>query len=99
MANLREVALGIVQVLGGSSTPEPLPITFRGQSIDEAAELLRYIAEEADDAHVPLLRVTMDPVLFSAIIATIDGPSPSVLDGLTLEPDEKLVAGFELHRR
>ena len=46
MAGLQEIARGIASVLQGSPAPEPLPVTFVGQSIEQAAELLRRIVGE-----------------------------------------------------
>ena len=63
MAGLQEIALGIASVLQGSPAPEPLPVTFVGQSIEEAAELLRRIVGECRDAGVPLHHVQLDPEL------------------------------------
>ena len=60
MAGLQEIALGIASVLQGSSAPEPLPVTFVGQSIEEAAELLRRIVGECRDAGVPLHHIELD---------------------------------------
>ena len=47
-------------VLQGPSSPEPLPVTFVGQSIEEAAELLRRIVIECRDAGVLLHHIELD---------------------------------------
>lgn len=63
MAALQEIALGIASVLQSSPAPEPLPVTFVGQSIEEAAELVRRTVGECRDAGVALHHVELDPEL------------------------------------
>ena len=63
MTGLQEIALGIASVLQGSRAPEPLPVTFVGQSIKEAAELVRRIVGECRDAGIALHHVELDPEL------------------------------------
>lgn len=63
MSGLQEVALGIASVLQSSPTPEPLPVKFVAQSIEEAAELVRRTVGECRDAGVALHQVELDPEL------------------------------------
>ena len=63
MAGLREIALGLATALQSPGVPDPLPVTFWGESLVDAAELLALVARECSDAGVPLRRVEVDPVL------------------------------------
>ncbi len=67
MANAKEVALGITSVLGSTRSPDPLPITFRGQALPEAAAIVIAIVHECRDADIALNRVVVDPELYQEV--------------------------------
>ncbi len=69
MAGLQEIALGIASVLQHSPTPEPLPITFRGQTLEDGADLVLRIVAECQDADIPLSQVALDPALWGFLQA------------------------------
>lgn len=64
MANAKEVALGIASALGSEHAPDPLPISFRGQSLSEASTIVLAILAECRDAGIALDRVQLDPELY-----------------------------------
>ena len=57
MAEIREIALGLATVLTSSREPEPLPVTLRGQSLADAAVLIRTVIRECADAAIALQKV------------------------------------------
>jgi hypothetical protein len=63
MASLDEIALGIATALAGVA-PEPLPVQLRGQTIDQAAYLVRTVSRECADAGIVLRRIKVDAELF-----------------------------------
>jgi hypothetical protein len=60
MASLKEIALGITQVLQGSPNPEPLTIDLWNESTAEAASLIKFVIDECGDAGISLAMVTVD---------------------------------------
>lgn len=85
MAGTREIALGIASVLGSEHVPQPFPLSFRGQSLEEAATIILLIATECYDANVALNLVELDPDLYREVRsrASVDLPirSNSALQG------------------
>lgn len=57
MASMKEIAIGIAQVLLQSREPEPLYLDLWNESPDEAAELVRGVLAECADGAVPLCLV------------------------------------------
>jgi hypothetical protein len=58
------MAIGIAIVLS-SDQPEPLRVQMRGQSLDQAAYLIRALLRECSDAGISLRRVAVDDELFA----------------------------------
>ena len=46
MSGPKEIALGVASVLGIKKLPNPLVITFQGQPLREAADIVRMIVSE-----------------------------------------------------
>jgi hypothetical protein len=67
MAGIQEIALGVARVLRLSPEPEPLPLTFVGQTLEEAAELVSRVVIECADAGLILHRIDLDPALWGYI--------------------------------
>lgn len=89
MAGARETALGIAAVLGSEHAPNPVPVTFGGQSLQEAAEFVQLITAECGDACISLDRLELDPELFK------------VLEGkllLSMHPDPRLEGSVQFYR-
>ena len=89
MAGPREIALGVAAVLGSEHGPNPVPLTFRGQSLQDAADLVQLIMAECGDAGILLEGLELDPELFS------------VLEGklvLPLRPDPRLEGVVNFYR-
>ena len=63
MASSKEVALGIASALGSEHCRDPFPMSFRGQTLSDAAQIIIWILEECRDADIPLARVALDPAL------------------------------------
>ena len=63
MAGPHEIALGIASVLGKPGLPNPMTISFRGQSLESASEVVRAIMSECDDAGIGIEKIELDPDL------------------------------------
>lgn len=57
MAEIREIALGIATVITSSNEPEPFPVILKGQSLPDAALLIRAVINECADAGLTLQKV------------------------------------------
>ena len=68
MPGSHEIALGIASVLGKSGMPNPLLMSFRGQSLDSAAEVVRAIISECDDAGIVIKKIEFDRELHRTIL-------------------------------
>ncbi len=68
MAGPHEIALGIASVLGKPGLPNPMMISFRGESLDGAAEIVRAIITECDDAGIRIDKIELDAELHRNII-------------------------------
>ena len=69
MAGPHEVALGIASVLGKPGVPDPLTVSFRGQSLESASEIVRAITAECRDAGIEVAKIELDPDLYRHMIA------------------------------
>jgi hypothetical protein len=70
MAEMREMALGIASALQGDVGPNPLPVELWGYAPEDAAQLLRYIMDECQDAGIVIERVTADPLVVHELSGT-----------------------------
>jgi hypothetical protein len=68
MAGPHEIALGIASIVGKSGVPNPMPISFLGQSLDGAAEVVKAIISECDDAGIVIDRIELDRELHRNIV-------------------------------
>ena len=68
MAGPHEIALGIASVLGKPGLPNPMTISFRGQSLESAAEIVRAIIAECDDANIGIEKIELGPELRRQIV-------------------------------
>ena len=68
MAGPHEIALGIASVLGKPGLPNPLTVSFRGQSLDSATEVVNAIISECDDAAIGLDKIELDAELHQHIV-------------------------------
>jgi hypothetical protein len=80
MAGLEEMAIGIATVLQMSTTPEPLPMELRHQTLENGAHLVRTVIDECVDAAIPLNKVQIDRELFEHM-----GRHPEIA-GVLIEP-------------
>lgn len=64
MAGPHEIALGIASVLGKPGMLNPMPVSFRGQSLDGAAEIVNAIISECSDADIRIAKIELDPDLY-----------------------------------
>ena len=77
MAGTHEIAIGIASVLGKPGLPNPMTISFRGQSLDEGAYVVRAIITECEDAGIRVAKVEADVELHENLIAQgYGGPVP-----------------------
>ena len=70
MAGLAEMAIAIATVLQSSRSPEPLPITLKGEGLEGGATLVRAIIRECADSGICLHKVVVDPELYAYLSAT-----------------------------
>lgn len=63
MTGPHEIALGIATVLGQPGLPNPMIISFRGQSLESAAEVVMAIISECEDAGIGIAKIELDPEL------------------------------------
>lgn len=55
------MALGIASVLRSGSSPNPLPVDFKGYAPDDGADFLRHLADECADAGIAIGEIRVDP--------------------------------------
>ncbi|NTZ42884.1 hypothetical protein G7A66_07240 [Altererythrobacter sp. SALINAS58] len=67
MAGQKETAIGIATALASEHSPNPFPLSFRGQSLQEAADLVQLVVAECGDAGIKLARLELDPELFEVL--------------------------------
>lgn len=89
MASAKEAAIGIATLLASEHAPNPVPLTFRGQSLEEAADLVLLITAECEDAGIPLQRLELDPELFVVLEHQLIIP---------MRPDPNLEGGVRFFR-
>jgi hypothetical protein len=63
MAGPHEIALGVASILGKPGLPNPLLISFRGQTLDSAAEIIEALVSETGDAGIGIEKIELDPEL------------------------------------
>lgn len=90
MAGAKETAIGIASVLGSEHSPDPFLLTFRGQVLEEAAEIIQFVLAECRDAGIMLSRIDLDPELFDELEDKLDVPTRLSLD---LEAGARFVRG------
>jgi len=95
MAELKEIAIGIAQVLRQSPIPEPLPIQLWDEPPSHAANLVRHVIDECVDAGLPLAFVAVDDSCWQAWV--LDGIEPSHR-GVALRREAKLQQRLEFYR-
>ena len=80
MAEVKEVALGVASVVGKKGLPNPLIVTFRGQPLREAADIVRMIVSECDDAGIVIKKIEIDQDLEAHISSNgYGGSAPLVV--------------------
>lgn len=67
MADREEVGIGIALVLASGRAPNPLPVSFKGQSPLEAGLIIMAILDECSGADIRIHRVELDPTLFAEV--------------------------------
>lgn len=93
MAGPHEIAIGIASVLGKPSLPNPLTISFRGQSLESASEVVRAIMQECSDAAIDIELIEMDPELYRHMAGLASRSS------VRLAGDDNLVGDIKLHAK
>lgn len=96
MAEIREVAIALATALGATSEPEPFPVVLKGQSLADAALIVREIIRECVDAGVPLSMVKVGPELMRHLRDS-HLPGPTYL-GVELTVDDALETELLLFR-
>ena len=94
MAGPHEIALGIASILGKPKVPNPLSVSFRGQSLESAAEVVNAIISECSDADIGIAKIELDADLHRHMIA-----APRYREGVRLEPCEDAVGEMRLFAR
>ncbi len=52
MAGIKETAIGVATLLASGQTPSPAPLTCKGQSLQEAADLFQLVTAESGNARM-----------------------------------------------
>lgn len=89
MAGPKETAIGIATILASEHAPNPVPLIFRGQSLQEAADLVYLVMSECEDAGIPLQRLELDPELFRILEGELLMP---------MHPNPMLEGGVRFYR-
>jgi hypothetical protein len=77
MAEVKEMGLAIAAALASEHGPNPMPVSFRGQTLSEAGAIILAVLRECRDAEVKLARLEVDPDLFKEIELGVDVPLQS----------------------
>ena len=93
MAGPREIALGIASVLGKPGLPDPLLISFRGQTLNDAAGIVEAIVSECDDAGVSVHKIELDPALGREMVERGYGGAVALVACDELTGEIKIFAG------
>lgn len=80
MAGREEIGIGVATLLASMHAPNPLPFSFRGQTVEEAGAIVISILAECRDAGVEIVRIEIDPDLFREIGDDIHLPVRPVAD-------------------
>jgi hypothetical protein len=91
MANLDEIAHGLVAVLRHSAKPEPLGVDLWNEDAAAAGYLVRAVVDECTAAGVNLFRVRLDQQFLSADL-------PANHEGVAIEADNNLSQRLEFYR-
>lgn len=67
MGGAREIGIGIARALSLEGGPNPLPLSFKGEPVTEAAAIVASILRECDDAGIRLEEVRLDAELFDEV--------------------------------
>lgn len=89
MAGGEEIGIGVATLLASQHGPDPLPLSFRGQSLEEAGSIILHILAECRDAGIAIARVELDPDLFRQIGEDVHVP---------VRPIEDLVGEVRFYR-
>ena len=73
LAGPHEIALGIASVLGKRGLPNPMIISFRRQSLESAAEVVRAIISEYRDAEIGIDEIELDRDLHRQMVSKRGG--------------------------
>ncbi|GAA4717153.1 hypothetical protein H9L13_06810 [Sphingomonas lutea] len=95
MAELKEISIGIAQVLQNSKIPEPLPVQLWNEPAANAASLVRHVIDECIDAGISLAAVRVDEDCWHAWV--LDGLEPAHR-GVPLQRDRQLRQTVEFYR-
>ena len=67
MAGAREIGIGVARALSLESGPNPFPLTFKGETVTEAADIVSAVLRECEDAGIKLAAVELNPELFQQV--------------------------------
>lgn len=67
MVGAREIGIGIARALSLDSAPKPFPLSFKGETVAEAAEIVSSILRECEDAGIQIKEVRLDAELFEQV--------------------------------
>ena len=68
MAGPHEIAIGIASILGKPGVPNPLMVSFRGQTLESAAEIVEAIASECEDAALTVEKIELESELEQTLV-------------------------------
>ena len=97
MASIKEIAIGLTQVLFHSREPEPLFVDLWNESPDEAALLVKWVLAECADGAIPLRLVRVPNKCWAFLAA--DAANLVRPDGARIEVLADLSPRLEFWRR
>lgn len=68
MAGPYEIAIGIASILGKPGVPNPLMVSFRGQTLESAAEIVEAIVSECEDAALTIEKIELESDLKRTLV-------------------------------
>ena len=68
MAGPHEIAIGIASILGKPGVPTPLSVSFRGQTLESAAEIVEAIVSECEDAALAIEKIELESDLRRTLV-------------------------------
>lgn len=91
MTGAREIGVGIARALSHDRAPNPFPLSFTGETVKEAADIVSAILRECEDAGIKLEEVKLDAELFERVRGQSGGTSFRLVCDATLNCEVRFI--------